>query len=417
MEMEENNDWPFLDVLVMRQQDRLNHKVYRNPTHTHRSERRRQLEAKHGARKNPPTSAAGSSGTQGTGVVSTQSEAQPSTSGQSSQKGKRLYSQRTSEEAARATKRTRTELGTMGPPESFADKVTVEKMAIIHLNHPKTKLSKETALKIKMELGRRAIRGKDVRITSCRPENGAVVVGCGHTYTKSWLETQFKQLDPFEGIQLRLGPARSLVRMCKFTTFVPRTTGAETKDDVMLGLKSQSGLDTDHWAVGCNTTPEGQLLVIHVDGRRRSSYLEFVQKEGRQTKAVWKILQSVDINKADSFADDSPLHAGIMSKRPISVVELERRRLATAASLSKDLETITAWRYKNMVEFNADKTQYCTLSNKRYPSEHSVLMSSQALPRSISFKLLGVQQLLEKSSDIYSEPSSNSRHPTFSRYI
>nr|CAH7716814.1 unnamed protein product [Callosobruchus chinensis] len=56
-----------------------------------------------------------------------------------------------------------------------------------------------------------------------------------------------------------------------------------------------------------------------------------------------------------------------MSKRPISVVELERRRLATAASLSKDLEAITAWGLRNMVEFNAFKTQYCTLSNRRCP--------------------------------------------------
>nr|CAI5828362.1 unnamed protein product [Callosobruchus analis] len=54
--------------------------------------------------------------------------------------------------------------------------------------------------------------------------------------------------------------------MCKVTIFVSRTTGAETKDDVMLGLKSQSGFDTDHWAVvGGNTTPEGQFLVIHID--------------------------------------------------------------------------------------------------------------------------------------------------------
>nr|CAH7731154.1 unnamed protein product [Callosobruchus chinensis] len=73
-----------------------------------------------------------------------------------------------------------------------------------------------------------------------------------------------------------------------------------------------------------------------------------------------------------------------------SVVELERRRLATAASLSKDLEAITAWGLKNMVEFNASKTQYCTLSNKRCPSEHSVLMNNQALPRSHSFKPLRV---------------------------
>nr|CAI5845224.1 unnamed protein product [Callosobruchus analis] len=112
-------------------------------------------------------------------------------------------------------------------------------MAIVHSNHPETRLSKETALKIKLELGRRAIR-----ITSCHSENGAVVVGCANTHTKSWLETQFKQLDRFEGFQLRLGPARSLVRICKVTTFIPRTTGAETKDDVMLGLKSQTATAT-----------------------------------------------------------------------------------------------------------------------------------------------------------------------------
>nr|CAH7712538.1 unnamed protein product [Callosobruchus chinensis] len=79
-----------------------------------------------------------------------------------------------------------------------------------------------------------------------------------------------------------------------------------------------------------------------------------------------------------------------MSNRLISVVELESRRLATAASISKDLETITAWGYKNMIEFNVSKTQYSTLSNKRCPSEHSVLTNNEALPRSHSFKLLGV---------------------------
>nr|CAH7741297.1 unnamed protein product [Callosobruchus chinensis] len=79
-----------------------------------------------------------------------------------------------------------------------------------------------------------------------------------------------------------------------------------------------------------------------------------------------------------------------MSNRPICVAELERRRLATAASLSKDLEAITAWGLKNMVEFNASKTQHCALSNKRCPCKHSVLMNNQALPRSHSFKHLGV---------------------------
>nr|CAH7746943.1 unnamed protein product [Callosobruchus chinensis] len=99
---------------------------------------------------------------------------------------------------------------------------------------------------------------------------------------------------------------------------------------------------------------------------------------------------SSTINPIHSFADDSTLPAGIMSNRPISVVELERRRLATAASLSKDLEAIIAWGLINMVEFNASKTQYCTLSNKRCPIEHAVLINNQALPNSHSFKLLGV---------------------------
>nr|CAH7737768.1 unnamed protein product [Callosobruchus chinensis] len=87
-----------------------------------------------------------------------------------------------------------------------------------------------------------------------------------------------------------------------------------------------------------------------------------------------------------------------------------------AGSLSKDLNGISAWGCKNVVDFNASKTLYCSLSNKRCPSEHSVPMNNQALPRGHSFKLLGVsitenmiwhdqlQQLLEESSDIYSKP-------------
>nr|CAH7719998.1 unnamed protein product [Callosobruchus chinensis] len=69
-----------------------------------------------------------------------------------------------------------------------------------------------------------------------------------------------------------------------------------------------------------------------------------------------------------------------MSNRPISVVELERRRLE--ALLSKDLKVITA-----MVEFNASKTKYWALLNIRCPSEHLVLMNNQALPRTAGKKL------------------------------
>nr|CAH7753341.1 unnamed protein product [Callosobruchus chinensis] len=95
-----------------------------------------------------------------------------------------------------------------------------------------------------------------------------------------------------------------------------------------------------------------------------------------------------------------------MSNRPISAVELERRMLTTAASLSKDLEAITAWGLMNMIEFNAPKIQYCTLSNKRCPSEHSVLINNQALPRSRSFKLLGVRDRVTENMIWYEHVSS-----------
>nr|CAH7741483.1 unnamed protein product [Callosobruchus chinensis] len=42
-----------------------------------------------------------------------------------------------------------------------------------------------------------------------------------------------------------------------------------------------------------------------------------------------------------------------------------------------------------MIEFNVSSTQYCTLSNNRYPSKHSALINNQALPSSYSFKILG----------------------------
>ncbi|CAH2012486.1 unnamed protein product [Acanthoscelides obtectus] len=90
-------------------------------------------------------------------------------------------------------------------------------------------------------------------------------------------------------------------------------------------------------------------------------------------------LLSCTINPIHSFADDSTLHAGIQSDKPISAAELEKRRLATTSSLTRDLEAITAWGRNNLVQFNASKTQYCTLTNKKRPSAHH------------SFRLVGVQ--------------------------
>nr|CAH7724573.1 unnamed protein product [Callosobruchus chinensis] len=87
----------------------------------------------------------------------------------------------------------------------------------------------------------------------------------------------------------------------------------------------------------------GGKITVVVDGF--SSSFHNIKAGVPQTSVLAPILFLLHINDLlssttnpiHSFADDSTLHAGIMSTRPISVVELESRRLATAALLSKDL--------------------------------------------------------------------------------
>ncbi|CAH2009755.1 unnamed protein product [Acanthoscelides obtectus] len=98
-------------------------------------------------------------------------------------------------------------------------------------------------------------------------------------------------------------------------------------------------------------------------------------------------LLSCTINPIHSFADDSTLHAGIQCDKRISAAELEKRRLA----MTRDLEAITAWGRYNLVQFNASKTQYCTLTNKKRPCAHPVSMDARILPKSHSFRLVAVQ--------------------------
>nr|CAH7753600.1 unnamed protein product [Callosobruchus chinensis] len=69
-----------------------------------------------------------------------------------------------------------------------------------------------------------------------------------------------------------------------------------------------------------------------------------------------------------------------MSNRPISVVELERRRLATAASLysGKDLEAITAWGLRISA---GKKLEYLFRARKYFsPSNLLTLYNAQIRP-------------------------------------
>nr|CAH7765641.1 unnamed protein product [Callosobruchus chinensis] len=198
--------------------------------------------------------------------------------------------------------------------------------------------------------------------------------------------------------------SQGLTQLAKETTFLPRVASHSTSLlDLFLTTRLVSYTIDVHSPLGNSDHGldeadflSGRKITVLVDGFFSSFHnINAGVPQGSVLAPTLFLLHINDLlssitNPIHSFADDSTLHAGIMSSRPISVVEPERRRLATAASLSKDLEAITAWELKNMVEFNASKTQYCTLSNKRCSSEHSALINNQALLRSHSFKLLGV---------------------------
>ena len=74
------------------------------------------------------------------------------------------------------------------------------------------------------------------------------------------------ELTPYEGVQLKSGPARNLVRMKKVIVFIPKTSVASTKQEVLMGLRNQNTLDMENWAIiGGSEKPEGQWIVMHVD--------------------------------------------------------------------------------------------------------------------------------------------------------
>ena len=62
-------------------------------------------------------------------------------------------------------------------------------------------------------------------------------------------------------------------------------------------------------------------------------------------------------NPIHSYADDSTLLSNIQSPQAFSMLELDDKRRSMHMSLSEDLQIILDWGTKNLVKFNASKTQ------------------------------------------------------------
>ena len=59
-------------------------------------------------------------------------------------------------------------------------------------------------------------------------------------------------------------------------------------------------------------------------------------------------------------------------------------------SLSQDIQTILDWGAKNLVQFNALKTQACNISHKKSTNSNAITLSGQTLQNNDTFNLVGV---------------------------
>lgn len=231
----------------------------------------------------------------------------PSVSDPSGQNCKRPRSQITPDEAGAKTKRVKPE----GAAEeaktlSFAEATSAEKLAIV-ADHPETKLPENLALNLRREIGKRALSGDGVRFGSTRYEAGALVFSCLNLRTKTWLENQFQKLNPYMEVQLKLGPAKSLVRTAKVSCFVPESSGADTREEILKGLKRQNGLNTDHWSIcGGKAAQGGRSLVITVDEESWKKLKEMGLRAAIGCESVAFKLQGPDPTLPEKPQDGGP---------------------------------------------------------------------------------------------------------------
>ena len=95
-------------------------------------------------------------------------------------------------------------------------------------------------------------------------------------------------------------------------------------------------------------------------------------------------------NPIHSYADDSTLHSSISFSKPVSEGELDDKRRTLRISISQDLQSILDWGARNLVQFNASKTQPCLLSRKKSGNSHPIHMNGLILQEKDSFDLVGV---------------------------
>ena len=92
-----------------------------------------------------------------------------------------------------------------------------------------------------------------------------------------------------------------------------------------------------------------------------------------------------------SYADDSTLHYSTSFNRRPTLQELNDSRLEAAERLASDLTIISDWGKKNLVSFNASKTQFLHLSTRHnLPNNYPLFFDNTQLSPSSTLNILGL---------------------------
>ena len=142
----------------------------------------------------------------------------------------------------------------------------------------------------------------------------------------------------------------------------------------------------------------GRSIAVMVEGHRSSfkSINSGVPQGSVLSPTLFLIfindLLSCTISDIHSYADDTTLHYSLPhNKNTLTQAELAVARETAYAQLNSDLSSIADWGKRNLVVFNASKTQFLHLSTKKnLPHDYPIFFEGTQLKPSSALNILGV---------------------------
>ncbi len=96
------------------------------------------------------------------------------------------------------------------------------------------------------------------------------------------------------------------------------------------------------------------------------------------------------VNPLYCFADDGNVVSSLIPPTGLSAREFHHLRLTQISQINNDLEIIEDWGNKNLVQFNAQKTQAALFSKKNSSGEPNIMLSGSAVTLQSQLNILGV---------------------------